>query len=216
MWGTRRARVGLVWEKTGTILMVLKILCPGDIMSWVTACTHKDRVWVIKILLSDSTIADDIKSTCSSLPCFPFLETIGVVICSCLNGICFNSYPSFKEEKFIVLFQWKQSWKYVTRKSYKFMLTCNLSYFSLKKTSLSWGRWNNWLGVFSKNLQSWSSWTRLGRKRTRKWTQNKPAKGEMIGFSGWNYLALDFRSGSFSTVARKVYDSVWLKRSRNN
>lgn len=136
MWGTRRARVGLVWETTGTILMVLKILCPGDIMSWVTALTHKDRVWVIKVLLSGSTIADDIKSTCSSLPCFSFLEIIGVVICSCLNGICFDSYPSFKEEKFIVLFQWKQSWKYVTRKSYKFMLTYNLSYFSIKKTPL--------------------------------------------------------------------------------
>lgn len=131
MWGTRRARVGLVWEKTGTILMILKILCPGDM--WVTALTCKDRVWVLKILLSGSTIAVDIKSTCSSLPCFSFLEIIGVVICSCLNGICFDSYPSFKEEKFIVLFQWKQSWKYVTRKSYKFILTYNLSYFSIKK-----------------------------------------------------------------------------------
>lgn len=165
MWGTKRTRVGLVWEKTGTIVMVLKILCPGDI--WVTALTHKDRVWVIKFLLSDSTIADDPKSTCSSFLCFSFLEIIGVVICSCLNCICFDSYPSFKEGKFIVLFQWNQSWKYITRKSYKLILTHNLSYFSIKN-SLSWGRWNNWLGVFSRNLQSWSSWARLGRKRTRK------------------------------------------------
>lgn len=165
MWGTERTRVGLVWEKTGTIVMVLKILCPGDM--WVTALTHKDRVWVIKFLLSDSTIADDPKSTCSSFLCFSFLEIIGVVICSCLNGICFDSYSSFKEGKFIVLFQWNQSWKYVTRKSYKFILTHNLSYFSIKN-SLSWGRLNNWLGVFSRNLQSWSSWARLGRKRKRK------------------------------------------------
>lgn len=129
MWGTKRTRVGLVWEKTGTILMVLKILCPED--TWVTALTWTECGWWSSCLTLPLLVTPKALAPLSFV--FSFLEIIGVVICSCLNGICFDSYPSFKKEKFIVLFQWNQCWKYVTRKFNKFILTYNLSYFSIKK-----------------------------------------------------------------------------------